>query len=273
MPAIPAIVVGAAMIGSSIMSSRASSKAAGRAADAARDTARTQAEATLKMFNMSRDDLAPYMREGTQAVKRLDQIDVTGGAQKYIDEMQALEFQFDPEDEIYKWRQEQNERQVNRFFASRGGYDSRAALNALTESGMALQENEVGRQYNQRYLSKFNQLATLYEMARGKGAAEFGAALDIASVGRGAATTASQGALSTGSNLARIYGQQGNALQQAALMKGASAAQMWSGIGQGIATMAGGFGNAFSAGYPTGYINQNAMSQYAANTGTMYANY
>lgn len=267
MSAIAVAVVGAAVVGSAI-AANASDKSSKRAAEAAKWSAQTEAEATMKMFRISREDLAPYRRAGQRALGQLENIDPTGGAQKYIDEMEALEFQFDPEDEIYKWRQDQLEEQTNQFFASRGGYDSRAALNAIQEGGMALQENEVNRQYNQRYLSKFNQLSALYEMSRGVGAAEYAKYADIANMGRGAATTSSQNALQTGTNLANIQQNYSNALQQSYLMQGASQAQMWQGIGQGVSSAAGLY---YGGGY--NYIpsfNYNALSVSPVPTGTNY---
>lgn len=269
MPALAVVAVGAVAAGASAMAQKSAAK---RAAGAAKYAADAQAAAQFEMFEIAREDMKPYREAGQKALAELQNIDPTGGAGRFLEEMEALEFKFDPEDEIYKWRQEQNERAVNRFFASRGGFDSRAALNALQESGMALQESEVNRQYNQRYIDKMNHLTRQYEMARGIGAAEYGKLADIASMGRGAAATSASHAMQTGTNLSQIYGQQGNALQQAELMKGAANAQMWQGIGQ--SAMAGLGAYYGGGGYGgTGAINWNAMNMYGNNVGNMYSNY
>jgi len=154
------------------------------------------AQAQIDMLEKARGDMAPYREAGYKAIDEMWSMDPTGGAQKYIDQLEGLEFQFDPDDEIYKWRQEQNEKAVNRFMASRGGYDSRVALNALQQSGMQLQENEISRQFQQRYLTKFNQLTKLYDMTRSQGAGQYSKLADLANLGSGHAMGSAQAAFS-----------------------------------------------------------------------------
>jgi hypothetical protein len=56
-------------------------------------------------------------------------------------------FKFNPDDEIYKYKQEQLNEQVNRQLAARGMYDSRAGLDVLADSNMALSASEIDKQY------------------------------------------------------------------------------------------------------------------------------
>jgi hypothetical protein len=58
-----------------------------------------------------------------------------------------LDFKFNPDDEIYRYKQEQLNEQVNRQLAARGLYDSRAGLDVLADSNMALSASEIDKQY------------------------------------------------------------------------------------------------------------------------------
>ena len=99
--------------------------------------------------------------------------DPTGGASKYLQQLEDLNFKLDPNDEVYKWRQEQTQRSINQAAAARGLYNSRPTINALSDADMALQESEVNRQFNQNYLAKQQQLQNLYGMSMGIGSAEY----------------------------------------------------------------------------------------------------
>lgn len=110
-----------------------------------------------------------------QALKNLDPAvytDITGGASKYKDQLEALEFKLNPTDDVYKWRQAQTEKTINQAAAARGVYNSRPTINALSDANMALQESEIGRQYGQ-FRDKQAQLQNLYNMAMQTGNAQY----------------------------------------------------------------------------------------------------
>jgi hypothetical protein len=96
-----------------------------------------------------------------------------------------LEFKMDPNDEVYKWRQQQTQNSIDQAAAARGMYNSRPTINALSDANMALQGAEVDRQFSQNYLSKQDQLKNLYEMAMGIGTKNYGKATDDYSRGYG----------------------------------------------------------------------------------------
>jgi len=186
--------------------------------------------------------------------------DPTGGMQKYMEQLDALEFKFDPNDSVYKFRQQENERRVNQFMASRGGYDSRAAANMLLKSGMELEGQEIDRQFNQRYLTKYNKLVDLSKMSLGKGQAEtqnaltkytsdvsknltgFNAAMTLgkerqnellAKVQAGLSASGTAGQLGSGASnqLANIFAANSNNQQNALLQQGAAQAGFWNSVG------------------------------------------
>jgi hypothetical protein len=104
--------------------------------------------------------------------------DPTGGAQKYLDQLDSLKFNLNPEDEIYKWREEQTRKTIDQAAAARGMYNSRPTINAQSDANMALQGQEVDRQFNQNYLAQQNQLQNLYNMALGIGGTQYGKSVD-----------------------------------------------------------------------------------------------
>ena len=202
MPA--AAVVGAAVVGG-LITAYSQDRSASKAADASQANANASNRLTRQMYDQSRKDLQPYMEWGQASMK---------GLGEYMKSVEKEGFKLDENDPIYKWRQSENERQVNQFMASRGGYDSRAAGNMLMQSGMALQGAEVDRQYNQRYLGKFNMLRSA-------------AGLGMQAAAAGAGVNAEAGNQLVGINTTNSTNQQ-NAL----LQKGAA----WGGLGQNIAS-------------------------------------
>ena len=97
----------------------------------------------------------------------------TGNMQEYMDRLDALKFEFDPNDEIYKYRLSENQRIINQFEASRGNYDSSAAMNALLRGSMDVTSDEINRQYNQTYLSEYQKLSDLANMEYARANAEY----------------------------------------------------------------------------------------------------
>ena len=275
--------MGVSSLISGYLSSEAQSDAAQSAANSAQSTAQIQAKLIKDIYNQDRADMLPFINAGQEALDKIKNFDATGGAdqyltelmnltfpsgvdptggmQTYIDQLAGLDFQLDTNDPIYQWRAAENERTVNQFMASRGGYDSRAAANMLLSSGMELQAQETERQFNQRYLAKYNQLTDLAKLSFEKGQAEYGAAtdkygadvakattgfnaamtmgsakynqlLDLVKAGTGASAASGATGQSASNQLVNVYGQAGQAQQNALLQQGAATAQMWNNVGQ-----------------------------------------
>ena len=275
--------MGAESLIGSIMGAEAQEDAAETASDSAEKIANKQIKLIRDMYEQNRADQLPFLEAGQKALTQLETADPTGGAQKYLDqlmgltfpsgvdptggmdkyiqELEGLEFEFDENDPVYQWRASENERQVNQFMASRGGYDSRAAANMLLSSGMELQSQETDRQFNQRYLAKYNQLTDLAKLSYEKGQAEYNAAtdkysadvakattgfnaamtlggtkynklLDLVKVGTGSASAAGASGSNASNQLTNVLGQLSQDQQNAILQSGASQAQLWNSVGQ-----------------------------------------
>jgi len=192
-------------------------------------------------------------REG-QAVTGLESLEFGGNSQKYIDLLDELDFKLDPEDEIYKWRQKKTEETINRFQAGRGTWNSRAAMNALVDSNMALQADEIGRQFQQNYLRKSDKYKTLAEMTNALDVNEFqreytrlldlyntgrledetdyNRLLDMVKIGTGASAATGSAAMGTGQGVASSLTNMGTAQGMNALRQGAIGAQFMQGMQQ-----------------------------------------
>jgi hypothetical protein len=176
-------------------------------------------------------------------VKAEDYLKDLSGVQEYIDQLEGLEFQFDQNDPVYKWRQQENQRQVNQFMAARGGYDSRAAANMLLQSGMQLQEQEVGRQFQQNYMSKYNKLMDLSNLTMGRAGAGYNMAMGIggrrldqsnilANIGANAAARTGQAGQAASNQLVNVSAINAQNQQNALLQQGAAMAGIGGAIGQ-----------------------------------------
>jgi hypothetical protein len=184
--------------------------------------------------------------------------DITGVGD-YISQLEGMEFDFqlDPDDPVYQWRQAENKRTVNQFFASRGGYDSRAAANMLLGTGMELQAQEEERQYSryaQRYQQKYNQLIDLANLRTSRGTTGFNMAMSLggaktnylqnllgvgqasaagtAAMGQTAANQLVQSSQVATQNQIGAYGAASQALQSAALQRGAAQAGFYQALGE-----------------------------------------
>jgi len=255
MPAVA--VVGAAVVGG-IIASESQRKSANIAADAATRAQRSEDATTMAMYRRTQQLQKPWLDRGERAARQYSSIDTGEGLDEWIKDIQGIDtyinemkdmdfnFEFDENDEIYKWRQSENERRVNQFMASRGKYDSSAAGNMLLRSGMELQSQEVGRQYGMykdRYMQKYNKLldmanlrssqaTTGYNMQRQVNLDEADKLRDVMTVGANVLSQA-------GTNNARAANQMiqssqvaSQAQQNAALQRGAAQAQLGTTIAQ-----------------------------------------
>jgi len=150
-------------------------------------------------------------------------IDVTGGAETYKNALENLDFAFDPNDPVYKWRKSQGEENLNNFLSSRGLYNSSYGLNQLNNYNMALQSDEVNRQYNQNYLREYTQNMDLFNMARTLGSDVYNKYLNLANLGYGATGATAASGANTANQLSSNYLNTGQ-------MKGETEGAFWSGL-------------------------------------------
>jgi hypothetical protein len=272
-----AIIGGAGVLGS-LLSSSSQSDAAQKAAE---ETAKVQWD----MFNITRDDYAPYrdvgidalyqlagyekvpkteqvetptyktqrvrnpaykwddpsaapeyitqkVRTGTTTIPKESYtwektgagIDPTGGAEQYKNQLADLTFQFDPNDPVYKWRKGQNDEALNNFLSSRGLYNSSYGLNQLENANMALQSDEVNRQYNQNYLRQYGQTVDLFNMADKLGSETYDKYLNLTNLGYGATGATAAAGANTANQIT-------SSVQNQYATQGAAQGAFWSGLG------------------------------------------
>jgi len=142
----------------------------------------------------------------------------------YFKALEELTFELDPDDPIYKWRQEEGEKAINQALAARGLHDSSYAVNRIGEFNKSLQAEEVNRQYQQNYLREYGKLTDLYNMTYGK-------YMDLINLGSSAAAGSASQAQSAGGQLSQAYGMAGAAQAQNALTQGNIQANTWANLG------------------------------------------
>lgn len=154
-----------------------------------------------------------------------DPYDRTGGAGKYMGDLESLikDFKFDTEDPAYRYKTEESEKSINKALAARGLYDSRAGVNMLTESDRAITADEYDKQYNRKY----GGLSDLFGMSSKLGETGYQSLLDAVKVGTGASSAAGQMGNQAMSTMNSSYGQ----LAQQGNISDANKAEFWSGLG------------------------------------------
>ena len=63
-----------------------------------------------------------------QGINPMIGVDPTGGADKYMTMLENLQFQVDPNDPTYQWRQKETEKAVNQAAAARGMWSRHPAI-------------------------------------------------------------------------------------------------------------------------------------------------
>jgi hypothetical protein len=181
----------------------ASRKGANTAADAARYAADKSSAAQERMYNQTRSDFEPYRQAGVQALPQLQNTGLPNLPDNF-------RFSMDPNDEVYKWKQEQGEEAINRALAARGLYNSRAGVNVLADFNKDLNAEESTMQYNralQKYGLDYSRATDLYNT-------KYGNALNLANIGRGASTTTAQAGTNTANSLAKHLSKPGKSIGQ-----------------------------------------------------------
>lgn len=144
-----------------------------------KDAAKKAAKIRLWMFNMMRQDLAPWRETGAWAIKELQGLLEAGPG----------EFEADPG---YQFRKEEGIKGLERSAAARGNLLSGATAKAITDYSQNYASNEY-----QNWLNRFYQKLTPY--------------MNVAQMGQGAAAQTGAGALSTGAGMSQNYLRGGQA--------------------------------------------------------------
>ena len=144
----PAIIMGAAALGSAYMQSRAQDKAAKSYAK----SGDTQSQAIMEMYYQTRKDLAPYMKMGGEGMK------------KYWDMLEKGpgEFEADPG---YEFRKAEGEKGIDRMSSAGGNFFSGKRGKALVEYGQEFASNEYDK-FMTRYYKKLDAYGNLMNVGQ-----------------------------------------------------------------------------------------------------------
>jgi hypothetical protein len=239
---------------SGIAGAQASDRASKKSANASTQAAQISADALLEMFNKNLSLQQPYHKAGVGALGELQggSVDPTGGAGQYQSQLEGLDlnlpefdYSFDPEDPAYKFKLEESQKAIDKAAAARGNYNSRAAINQISESQRAITADEVNSQFNrakdiygidtsrmiQDYNTDYGRTMDLYNMASKLGGTDYQSLIDLVKIGQGSAAAAGSGATATGQGLASTYSNMGNALAANYANMGRTQADLYSGIG------------------------------------------
>ena len=216
----PLIAGGSSILGG-FLGSRATKKAAGDAKDAARKSLHFQE----RMFRRTRDDFAPFLSAGQQAISDIKGVDPTGGAGEFMDSLRnyGTNFQFDSSNPVYQQRLSESQKQIDSILASRGLYNSRPGMNMISDAQNQIAAEEFGNQYQRGY----SNLIDLFNMSTKLGGLNYSKLLDLVKVGTGAAGSTGSAAMQTGQGVASSYGDMG--FYDA--VKGGANRDFWSGVG------------------------------------------
>ncbi len=216
------------MIGS-IFGGVIQSKAARKVAKIQQQTSMAAIAALEKSEAATRKSFAPYAAMGERAIPGLEGADPTGGAGRYQAQLEALgtDFQYDPNNPAYQFQKAEIEKSINQSLASRGAYNSRMGVNALSEANARLIAQETEKQYARKY----GRLTDLFDMSRMLGGSQYGKQLDLTNIGIGAAGLTGQTAAATGQGISSTYGTLGKGLASTALAAGQVKSDLYSGLG------------------------------------------
>ena len=207
-----AVVAAAVGAGGAYLASQEAGEAQGAAAETQAEAMRRAEDINLQMYEQAREDYAPYREAGYNilphlqytATGRAPMVEAPGAAGNLIPDPDytPLDVTASP---LYQFRQREGESAINRALASRGLYDSSFAVNQLADLTNRLTAEETERQY--------------------------GRLLDMANIGRGAATQSGSAALATGNVLGQYATQGGQAMAAGQLGEGQQRASMYSNLG------------------------------------------
>jgi len=181
------VSAGASMYGANKAAS-AQSAASGKAADTTLTTSRESIAFQKEMFEKGREDMAPWLEAGKEALGTLgDKIAAGPG-----------DFETSPG---YEFRKAEGEKAVERSAAAKGGLFSGATGKALTQFGQDYATNDYNN-FLTRYYQSLNPLQSL------------------AGVGQTTASQASSEAATLGTNVGRTTTTAGNTIAQTQIAAG-----------------------------------------------------
>jgi hypothetical protein len=205
----------AAIVASAAVSAYSSKKASDAQGSAIKNASDAQAEATMyatdvqkEMFDIGRGDLAWARKMGEWAGQShagevpglkdyefsetpdLENLKGGGPGEFGFDEsMDKFEFDFDTNDEIFKWKQKETQRLVDQKMAAMGNMRSSANLTQSREALMNLMSQEVDEQYKRQWTTyqtnaselhnKFNRAASEYNINSAEFANNFNRSLTV----------------------------------------------------------------------------------------------
>jgi len=141
----------------SIINSVIGSNAAKSAAKVQSQAAQQAAAATMDQYQQNREDLMPWMTQGTAAVNKLGSLLGTSGTTgdagygSLLKNFTMNDFEADPG---YSFRQSEGQKALERSAASKGGLLSGAAAKAIQQRGQDIASDEYGSAYNRFRLNQ-----------------------------------------------------------------------------------------------------------------------
>lgn len=255
----------------------AAEKAAGAQEKAASTAADAQLKATAqiiasqeKMQQQIVDLNQPFYEAGKRGLSDLESVDYSVKTPDL--ESLKLDFEFNPEDPVYKYKQAELEKSVNRQLAARGLYDSRPGLDVQAKAGMELISSEVDKQYGRsvdEYDRTRSNMLDTYNIENQQQQLKYGRAIDLVKGGMGASGQMGAAALQAGGAVASAYGQQGANLGAIALQQGNAEAQFYG----GLAAMPSAQMSNYYSGTRAGLWGGNYGSQSNSGSNSYFGNY
>lgn len=203
-----------AAVGGSLGSAVIQSNAAEDAADESSAAQRYATDMQREMFDLQREDQAPWREAGTNALNEL-----WGQRGNLTRQFGMSDFQADPG---YDWRLRQGQQAIERSAAARGNLLSPATMKALQEYGQGMASQEYGNAYN-RFVGNQQNTGNFYRSLSGQGQTS---AQGLASAAQNYANNVGNLAMSNAANQGNAGFAQANAYGNAL-----------SGIGQAIGGM------------------------------------
>jgi hypothetical protein len=169
----------AVMAGASVIGGGLSYMGASKAADAQKEAAANSIAAQKDMYNVGREDLAPYREGGITAQNQLMTLFGLGGDTaapnygKYAKDFSMSDFTADPG---YQFRLDEGIKALNASAAARGGALSGANVKGAMNYGQNAASAEYTNAYNRYNSNRAAQLDPLYKLYAGGQAAASGSA-------------------------------------------------------------------------------------------------
>jgi hypothetical protein len=206
-----------------------------------------QAQRQLQAFDIEQHKLEPLRAEqerilaekegrintALQRVTDVKAINVPSSLSQLRAEMQN--------DEVYKFRQAEGERAINRAAAARGQYFSGAALGSLSDFNLKLSGEETDKYFNRALASETARYQSELGSAQAALSAEMGLEqqgvnnlYNLSNMGLQSATTGANVLGTNAQTMANIYSQQGQAEAAGIQGKAAGLAQGLNSVGQAV---------------------------------------